>query len=47
VRRLLKICVNLRNLRMISFVAEGFDGVERGGFARRVKAEEDADGCAE
>jgi hypothetical protein len=30
-----------------SFVAERFDGVERGGFARWIKAEEDADGCAE
>ena len=29
------------------FVAERFDGVERGGFARWIKAEEDADGCAE
>jgi hypothetical protein len=28
-------------------VAEGFDGVERGGFARRIKAEEDADSRAE
>ena len=27
------------------FVAERFDGVERGGFARWIKAEEDADGC--
>jgi hypothetical protein len=32
---------------MILFVAERFDGVECGGFARWVKAEEDADGCAE
>jgi hypothetical protein len=32
---------------MISFVAERFDGVECGGFARWIKAEEDADGCAE
>jgi hypothetical protein len=32
---------------MILFVAERFDGVERGGFARWIKAEEDADGCAE
>ncbi len=31
----------------VSFVAERFDGVERGGFARWIKAEEDADGCAE
>lgn len=29
------------------FVAERFDGVERGGFACWIKAEEDADGCAE
>ena len=32
---------------VILFVAERFDGVERGGFARWIKAEEDADGCAE
>ena len=31
----------------ISFVAERFDGIERGGFARGIKAEEDADSCAE
>jgi len=28
-------------------VAERFDGVERGGFARWIKTKEDADGCAE
>ncbi len=31
----------------ISFVAERFDGVERGRFARWIKAEENANGCAE
>ena len=29
------------------FVAERFDGVERGGFARWIKPKEDADGSAE
>jgi hypothetical protein len=28
-------------------VAEGFDGIESGGFARRIKTEEDADSRAE
>jgi hypothetical protein len=32
---------------MILFVAERFDGVESGGFARWIKTEEDADGRAE
>jgi hypothetical protein len=31
----------------VSFVAERFDGVERGGFARWIKAEENANGSAE
>src|ERR1700692_4752659 len=29
------------------FVAKRFDGIERGGFARGIEAEEDANGCAE
>ncbi len=29
------------------FVAQGFDGIEGGGFARRIKSKEHADGCAE
>ncbi len=38
---------DIRASSFVSFVAERFDGVERGGFARWIKAEEDADGCAE
>jgi hypothetical protein len=38
---------DIRASSFLSFVAERFDGVERGGFARWIKAEEDADGCAE
>jgi hypothetical protein len=37
----------LRRSSLLSFVAEGFDGVERGGFACGIKAEEHANGCAE
>ena len=38
---------DIRALSFVSFVAERFDGIERGGFARWIKAEENADGCAE
>jgi hypothetical protein len=38
---------DIRASSFVSFVAERFDGVERGSFARRIKAEENANGCAE
>src|SRR3954453_1922484 len=37
----------IRASSFISLVAQRFDGIEGGGFARRIKSEEDADGCAE
>ena len=47
IQRIEIICGNLRNLRMFLLVTQGFNRVERGGFARWIKTEEDADGCAE
>ena len=41
------LCFDIRASSFVSFVAERFDGVERGGFACWVKAEEDANGCTE
>ena len=38
---------DIRASSFVLFVAERFDGVERGGFARWIKAEEDADSSAE
>lgn len=38
---------DIRASSFVSFVAERFDGVERGGFARWIKAKEDADSSAE
>ena len=38
---------DIRASSFVLFVAERFDGVECGGFTRWIKAEEDADGCAE
>jgi hypothetical protein len=35
------------NLRTLLLIAQGFDRIERGGFARWIKPEEDADGSAE
>ena len=35
------------NLRMILFVAERFDRIQRGRFARRIITEENADGSSE
>jgi hypothetical protein len=37
----------IRASSFVSFVTKRFDGVERGGFARWIKAKEDADGSAE
>ena len=42
-----EICGNLRNLWMILLVAQRFDWVEGGGFARRIESKENANRCTE
>jgi hypothetical protein len=38
---------DIRASSFLSFIAKRFDGIERGSFARGIKPEEDANGCAE